>query len=97
MNKSDDHRISVVFGLIRSAAMMIEAVQPDLILEDWNRQETMMPFTDPTAYQRLLGARDDMRRKKEIIQAAAVFHREWNRIKAEALAADANNRDFSER
>lgn len=87
VSDEDQHAVALVFNGIKSAAMLIEAVDPEAILESWERQETVMPFLDPTAYQKHLAARDDMRRKKEIIQAAAAFLREWNRIKEEALAA----------
>lgn len=82
-----EHTVAMVFNGIKSAAMLIEAMNPDAVLEIWERQETIMPFINPTTYQKHLAARDDMRRKKEIIQAAAAFLREWNRIKAEALDA----------
>lgn len=85
MDAKDDH-IAAVFGAVKSAAMLIEAINPNAILESWERQETTLPFTDPTVFQSILAARDDMRRKKEIIEAAARFLAEWNRIKAEALA-----------
>lgn len=89
MEVTEEHRraIAAVFDGIRLAAMLIESANPEAVLAAWERQETTMPFLDPTAYQKMLGARDDVRRKKEIIQAAAVFLREWNRIKAEALEA----------
>lgn len=82
------NHIAVVFNCIKSAAMMIESVDPNAILESWNRQETTLPFTDPTAAMKVYAARDDMRRKKQIIEAAAKFVNEWNRIKKEALEAD---------
>lgn len=87
VNESAEHKVSVVFNSIRSAAMLIEAIDPVAVLESWNHQETILPITDPTAYQKILAARDDMRRKKDIIEAAAQFLKRWNEIKAEALAA----------
>lgn len=89
-SKAEQHVI-MVYNVIKSAAMMIESIDPNTLLESWNRQEITLPFLDTTIAQKLYAARDDMARKKAIIQAAADFLNAWNKIKAEALKAEGIN------
>ena len=84
--QDDIAAVTLVYDAIRTAASILDAIHPDKILESWEKQETTMSLTDPTGYMKMMAAGDDMRCKKEIIQAAADFLREWNRIKDEALS-----------
>jgi hypothetical protein len=65
--------IEVVFDAIKTAATVIEVSEPHRIIEAWDRQETAMPYLDPTSYQKLLAARDDMARKKRLINAGIAY------------------------
>lgn len=82
----DVARIEVVFQGIKAAAMVLTAVEPQRWLAAWDRQEEMLPFTDPTMMQQMLAQRDDMRRKKRLLAAAATYLKEWEAVKAEAMA-----------
>lgn len=87
ISEAEQHVI-MVYNIIKSAAMLIESIDPNALLESWERQETVLPFIDPSAAQKIYAARDDMARKKAIIQAAANFLNAWNKIKSEALKAE---------
>lgn len=82
-------RMEEIFGAIKTAAMVLGAIEPQKLLDSWNHQEAILPFTDPTLMQSLLSERDDMDRKKRLLTAARDFMGVWNRVKAESLAADA--------
>ncbi len=81
-------KIATVFEGIRAAAAILEAVNPTAILKAWDEQMEILPYIDPTQFQQIMANRADMDRKRAIIAAADAFVREWNRIKAEALAAE---------
>lgn len=80
-------RVQEIFGVIKTAATLLEAIEPQKLLDSWERQEAVMPFTDPTLMQSLLASRLDMARKKRLLVAARDFMREWNAVKGESLAA----------
>lgn len=82
-------RMDQIFGAIKTAAMLLEAIDPQRLLDSWNRQESILPFTDPTFMQQLLLHRDDMARKKRLLTAARDFMVAWNAVKEESLAAEA--------
>lgn len=90
----DVARIEVVFQGIKTAAMVLTAVEPKRWLAAWDRQEEMLPFTDPTLMQKLLAQRDDMRRKKRLLAAAAYYLQEWEAVRAEAHAAEVKSDAF---
>ena len=81
-------RMDEIFGAIKTAAMLLEAIDPQALLDSWNRQESILPFTDPTLMQSLLTHRDDMRRKKCLLEAARTFVITWRAVKEESLAAE---------
>lgn len=82
-------RIGQVFAVIKTAALLLTSIEPQRILDSWERQETTLPFTDPAAYQAVIAQRKDLDRKKRLITAARDFLNEWEAVKAEALAVSA--------
>lgn len=83
----DVARVEIIFQAIKTAAMVLEAAEPQRWLDSWDRQESILPFTDPTFMQKMLASREDMARKKRLLAAAAAYLREWEAVKVEALAA----------
>lgn len=82
-------RMDHIFGAIKTAGILIAAIEPQRLLDSWNRQEEVLPFTDPTLMQQLLLHRDDMARKKRLLTAARDFMVVWNAVKEESIAAEA--------
>lgn len=81
-------RVTMVFGTLKTVATLLEAIDPHAILRSWDHQEAILPFTDPTLMQQIVQGRDDMARKKRLLEAARSFLNEWNAVKAESLAAE---------
>lgn len=84
----DVARIEVVFQGIKTAAMVLTAVEPARWLTAWDRQEETLWFADPTFMQQMMAQRDDMQRKRRLLAAAAAYLKEWEAVKAETLAEE---------
>jgi len=78
VNVIEEHKRAqaLVWNGIRQAAMLIEAANPQAIL-DAIEGEGGWDSGSP-----------DMTRKRQALEAAAAFQREWSRIRFEALTAD---------
>jgi|SRR5882672_2122126 len=82
-------RIGQVFDVIKAAAMLLTLIEPQRILTSWERQETILPFLDATAYQAVIAQRKDLDRKKRLITAARDFLNEWEAVNNEVRALSA--------
>lgn len=85
------HTIDMAFGMIKSAATMLSAFPYGEAAASLRRQENDAWFTDPTMM--LYHDRVDLNRKLRLLDAAANFIREWDAVKAEAMAADGSPKD----
>lgn len=77
--------VEFAFGLIKSAAELLSVFPYQEAADSLRRQETAAWMFDPTTM--LYHDRNDLERKLRLLDAAADFIREWDAVKAEALAA----------